>query len=114
MWLEVEINILSIVNNMKQSNMYVDCISKDNRYVNDFQFYLLFMNHFWIQFKVKCESSLSDCSTKKWRLTLGLPNIVDSVSKLIVTTNRIVQCFAIFFRFFRLSLMMSGVCQYNC
>ena len=68
LWLEVEIDVVSIVDDMKQSKMFVNCLSKCNMFVIDYQLNLLFTNYLWLQFKVKCDFSLSECMTKKkWR-----------------------------------------------
>ena len=65
LWLELEIDVVSIVEDMKQSSLYVNCLSKNNRFVVDCHLELLFTNHLWIQFKHKCDSSLSDCMVRK-------------------------------------------------
>ena len=65
LWLESEIDVVSIVEDMKQSSLYVNCLSKNNRFVVDCHLELLFTNHLWIQFKHKCDSTLSDCMARK-------------------------------------------------
>ena len=65
LWLESEVDVDSILDNMKQSSIYVNCLSKNNRFVVDFQLEFLFTNHLWIRFKNKCDSSLSDCMATK-------------------------------------------------
>ena len=56
---------MSIIEYMKHSSIYVNCLSKHNRFVVDYQFNLLFTNHLWIRFKEKRDSSLSDCMARK-------------------------------------------------
>ena len=65
LWLESEIDAVSIVEGMKHSSIYVNCLSKHNRCVVDCHLELLFTNYLWIRFKEKCDSSLSDCMARK-------------------------------------------------
>ena len=65
LWFEVEIDVVSIVDDMKQSKMFVNCLSKCNIFVINYQLNLLFTNYLWLQFKVKYDFSLTECITKK-------------------------------------------------
>ena len=65
LWFESEINVVSILDDMKQNSIYVNCMSKHNRFVVDCQLDFLFTNHLWIRFKEKYGSSLSDCMVRK-------------------------------------------------
>ena len=65
LWLESEIDVVSIVEDMKHSSIYVNCLSNYNRCVVDCHLELLFTNYLWIRFKEKCDSSLSDCMARK-------------------------------------------------
>ena len=56
---------MSIIEDMKKSPIYVNSLSKYNRFVVDSQFYLLFTNHLWIRFTEKCDSSLSNYVVRK-------------------------------------------------
>ena len=45
LWLESEIDVVSIVKDMKHSSIYVNCLSKHNRCVVDCHLELLFTNY---------------------------------------------------------------------
>ena len=45
LWLASEIDVVSIVEDMKHSSIYVNCLSNHNRFVVDCRLELLFMNH---------------------------------------------------------------------
>ena len=51
LWFQSKINVVSIVEDMNQSNIYVNYLSKYNRFIFDCQLDLLFTNHLWIRFK---------------------------------------------------------------
>ena len=53
LWFELEINVVSILDDMKQNSIYVNCMSKHDRFVVDCQLDFLFTNHLWIRFKEK-------------------------------------------------------------
>ena len=65
LWFQSKINVVSIVEDMNQSNIYVNYLSKYNRFIVDCQLDLLFTNHLWIRFKEICDSLLSHCMTRK-------------------------------------------------
>ena len=65
LWLELEIDVVSIVEDIKYRSLYVNCLSKNNRFVVDCHLELLLTNHLWIQFKRKCDPTLSDCMARK-------------------------------------------------
>ena len=56
---------MSIIDDMKYSNIYVKCLSKHNRFVVDCQLDFLITNNLWICFKYLCDSLLSACMTRK-------------------------------------------------
>ena len=51
LWLKVEIDVVSIIKDMKHSSIYVNCLWKNNRFIVDCQLESLFTNHLWIRFK---------------------------------------------------------------
>ena len=51
LWLKSEVGVMSIIDDMKQSSIYVICLSKHNRFVVDCQLEFLFTNHLRIRLK---------------------------------------------------------------
>ena len=47
LWLELEIDVVSIIEDIYHSSICVNCLSKHNRFVVDCQLELLFTNHLW-------------------------------------------------------------------
>ena len=45
LWLKSEVGVMSIIDDMKQSSIYVICLSKHNRFVVDCQLEFFYTNH---------------------------------------------------------------------